>query len=72
VDGRRRRGRRARTVGGQTFLRSIEAMRLYGRLITLLATPLDTAHANKARARNLTIGYEGMVAPMAARNHRAR
>ena len=60
------------TVGGLTFLRSIEAIRLYGSLITLLATPIDTAHANKARARNLTVGYEGMAAPMAARNHRAR
>ena len=60
------------TVGGATFLRSIEATRLYGRLVTLLATPIDTTHANKARARNLLIGYEGMAAPAAARNHRAR
>ena len=60
------------TVGGATFLRSIEAARLYGRLITLLATPIDTPHANKARVRNLTIGYEGMAAPMASANHRAR
>ena len=60
------------SVGGETFLRSIDAMRLYGRLITLLATPIDTQHANKARTRNLTIGYEGMAAPMATGNHRAR
>ena len=60
------------TVGGETFLRSIDALRLYGRLITLLATPVDTKHANQARARNLTIGYEGMIAPVATGNHRAR
>ena len=60
------------TVGGETFLRSIDATRIYGHLITLLATPIDTGHANKARARNLTIGFEGMAAPMATGNHRAR
>jgi len=60
------------TVGGETFLRSISAVRIYGRLVTLLATPLDLAHANKARAKNLLIGYEGMVAPQVSGNHRAR
>jgi NADPH2:quinone reductase len=60
------------TVGGETFLRSIGAVRIYGRVITLLATPLDLAHANKARAKNLLIGYEGMVAPQVLGNHRAR
>jgi NADPH2:quinone reductase len=59
-------------VGGATFLRSFEAVRIFGRVITLLATPIDMAHANKARARNLIIGYEGMAAPMALGNHRAR
>jgi NADPH2:quinone reductase len=60
------------TVGGETFLRSLDAARIYGRVVTLLATPLDLAHANKARGRNLLIGYEGMAAPMAIGNHRAR
>jgi NADPH2:quinone reductase len=60
------------TVGGDTFLRSIDAVRLYGRLVTLLSTPIDLAHANKARGRNLVIGYEGMVSPAAMGNHRAR
>ena len=60
------------TVGGATLLQSIDATRLYGRLITLHATPIDRPHANKARARNLTIGYEGMTAPVATGNHRAR
>jgi NADPH2:quinone reductase len=59
-------------VGGATFLRSFEAVRIFGRVITLLATPIDMAHANTARARNLIIGYEGMAAPMALGNHRAR
>jgi len=60
------------SVGGATFLRSFEAVRIFGRVITLLATPIDMAHANKARARNLIIGYEGMAAPMALGNQRAR
>lgn len=60
------------TVGGETFLRSIDAVRLYGRLITLLATPIDLTHANKARGRNLLIGYEGMVTAAAMNHHRAR
>jgi len=60
------------TIGGPTFLRSIDATRPCGRLVTLLATPIDTQHANKARARNLTIGYESVAAPMASGDHRAR
>jgi len=60
------------SVGGTTFLQSIDAARIYGRVITLLSTPIDLAHANKARARNLIIGYEGMAAPTALGNHRAR
>lgn len=60
------------TVGGETFLRSIDAVRIYGRLITLLSTPIDLAHANKARGRNILIGYEGMVTPAATTHHRAR
>lgn len=60
------------TVGGETFLRSIDAVRLFGRLITLLATPIDLAHANKARGRNILIGYEGMVSAAAMNHHRAR
>jgi len=58
------------SVGGETFLRSFEAVRIFGRIITLLATPIDMGHANKARVRNLLIGYEGMAAPMALGNHR--
>ena len=59
-------------VGGETFLRSIDAARLYGRLVTLLSTPVDLAHANRARARNLIVGYVGMAAPSVTGNHRAR
>lgn len=60
------------TVGGETFLESIDAVRLFGRLITLLSTPIDLAHANKARGRNILIGYEGMVTAAATNHHRAR
>ena len=59
-------------IGGETFLRSIDALRIYGRLVTLLSTPIDLAHANRARARNLLVGYVGMAAPTATGNHRAR
>lgn len=60
------------TVGGEIFLRSIDAVRLFGRLVTLLATPIDLPHANKARGRNILIGYEGMVSANAMNHHRAR
>jgi len=60
------------TVGGDTFLKSLDATRIYGRVITVVGTPLDMAHVNKARRRNLIIGYEGMTAPMHMGNHRAR
>lgn len=60
------------TVGGDTFLRSIDAVRLFGRLVTLLSTPIDLAHANKARGRNILIGYEGMVTAAVMDHHRAR
>jgi NADPH2:quinone reductase len=60
------------SIGGDTFLRSIAAVRIYGRLVSLLATPLDLPHANRARAVNLTLGYVAMAAPSIGGNHRAR
>ena len=52
------------TVGGATFARSFPAVRLYGRLATLMSTPCDMAQVNMARMRNLVVGYEQMSTPL--------
>lgn len=51
------------TVGGKTFCRSFAALRLYGRIATLLSTPCEIADVNQARMRNLRVGYVQMTAP---------
>lgn len=53
------------TVGGDTFLRSLEAARIGGKVVSLLSTPLDAAHAQKARLRNLSLCYDLMLTPQA-------
>src|SRR5918993_331592 len=52
------------TVGGPTFCKSFDALRLYGRMATLLSTACELADVNKARLRNLTIGLVQMSAPL--------
>ena len=51
------------TVGGATFCRSFGALRLYGRIATLLSTPCELADVNQARLRNVRVGYVQMTAP---------
>lgn len=51
------------TVGGETFYRSAEAVKVYGDLVTLLQ-PNDTGNLKAARQRNLRIGLELMLTPM--------
>jgi NADPH2:quinone reductase len=51
------------TVGGATFSRSFQALRLYGRIATLLSTPCELADVNQARLRNVRVGYVQMTAP---------
>ncbi|MBI3773896.1 MAG: zinc-dependent alcohol dehydrogenase family protein [Gammaproteobacteria bacterium] len=51
------------TVGGETFNRSISAVRYGGDLVTLLQ-PEDTASWKEARTRNLRISLELMLTPM--------
>ena len=51
------------TVGGKTFCTSFRALRLYGRIATLLSTPCELGDVNEARMRNLRIGYVQMTAP---------
>jgi NADPH2:quinone reductase len=51
------------TVGGETFLKSLNAARVYGKVVSLLSTPLSLADTQLARLRNLTLGYDLMLAP---------
>lgn len=60
------------TVGGKTFCSSFRALRLYGRIATLLSTPCELADVNEARMRNLRIGYVQMTAPSWLANAEAR
>lgn len=53
------------TVGGETFLKSLNAARMYGKVISLLSTPLSLADTQLARLRNLTLGYDLMLTPQA-------
>lgn len=51
------------TVGGATFLKSFDAARIGGKLVSLLATPMSLADAQKARLHNLALCYELMLTP---------
>lgn len=60
------------TVGGETFLRSLSAARVGGKVVSLLSTPLSLADTQLARLRNLTLGYELMLTPQAFNLHQER
>jgi len=60
------------TVGGPTFCQSFAATRIYGRIATLMTTPCEVALLNKARLRNLTIGYVQMTTPLFLGDHAHR
>jgi len=60
------------TVGGETFLRSLNAVRIGGKLVTLLATPLSLADTQLARLRNLSLCYELMLTPQVLKLHDER
>ena len=51
------------TVGGDTFCQSFGAARVYGRVATLLSTACELRDVNRARLRNLTVGFVQMSAP---------
>ncbi len=53
------------TVGGETFLRSLNAARVGGKVVSLLSTPLSLADTQLARLRNLSLCYELMLTPQA-------
>ncbi len=60
------------TVGGETFLRSLQAARIKGKVVSLLSTPLSLADTQMARLRNLSICYEMMLTPQVMKLHDER
>lgn len=60
------------TVGGATFCKSFQAVRMYGRIATLLSTPCELADINKARLRNISVSFVQMTAPLYLGNAEAR
>jgi NADPH2:quinone reductase len=60
------------TVGGETFLRSMAAARVCGRVVSLLSTPLSQADSQLARMRNLSLCYELMLTPQVMGLNQAR
>ena len=51
------------TVGGKTFEKTFDAMRIYGDIVTLLQ-PEETVAWKQARIKNLRISLELMLSPM--------
>lgn len=60
------------TVGGETFLRSFNAARIGGKLVSILATPMSVADVQLARLRNLSLCYELMLTPQVFNQHEER
>lgn len=60
------------TVGGETFLRSLQAARVGGKVVSLLATQLGATDVQLARLRNLSLCYELMLTPQLTRQHNER
>lgn len=60
------------TVGGDTFIRSLNAARYGGKVVSLLSTPLSLADTQLARLRNLSLCYELMLTPQVQHLHDER
>jgi len=60
------------TVGGETYLRSLNAARIGGKVVSVLATPLSQSDVQLARLRNLSLGFELMLTPQALNLHDER
>lgn len=60
------------TVGGDTFLRSLQAARVGGKIVSLLSTALSLADTQLARLRNLSLCYELMLTPQLLNLHEER
>lgn len=60
------------TVGGETFVKSLNAVRPYGRVATLFSTVCDLPVIASARRRNLSIFYQQSTGPMLLGDHAQR
>jgi NADPH2:quinone reductase len=60
------------TIGGDIFRRSLNAARVGGKVVSLLATPLSAEDVQAARLRNLTLCYELMLTPQIMKLHDER
>ncbi len=60
------------TVGGDTFLRSLNAARIGGKVVSLLSTALSLADTQLARLRNLSLCYDLMLTPQVMKLHDER
>jgi len=59
-------------VGGDTFLRSFNAARIGGKIVTLLSSALSLENSQLARLRNLSLCYELMLTPQVQHLHDER
>ncbi len=59
-------------VGGETFIKSFNAARVGGKIVTLLSTPLSLADTQLTRLRNLSLCYELMLTPQLFGLHEER
>lgn len=60
------------TVGGETFIRSLHATKIGGKVVSIIATPMSAADVQLARLRNLTLCYELMITPQLMELHDQR
>ena len=60
------------TVGDETFLRSLNAACIGGKVVSILATPLAANDVQLARLRNLSLCYELMLTPQVLKLHDER
>ncbi len=60
------------TVGGDTFSKSIDATKIGGKIVSIIATALTLEDAQRARLRNLTLCYELMLTAQLMKMHDQR
>ena len=60
------------SVGGTAFIRSFNAARVGGKVVSLLSTQLQMADIQLARLRNLSLCYELMLTPQVMKLHDER
>ncbi len=60
------------TVGGETFIHSLAATKIGGKVVSIIATPMSAEDVQLARLRNLTLCYELMITPQLMKLHDQR